>query len=245
MDSMDSSAPVRPPPRSSSIKASLCKLLSTKSTRSSYVLNSNKKLTRSRWSCSSLSAVTHSSPLDQSTNCSLTKLTEEDEPTRILRNLSLSKSSDLLAASISSQDRVQNPVFEKATKGWTSGLPGAADICPRDSSTKSHVTAVPAQNQSVVRRDKTTLSGRQMRPKSECILTNTSVQLRARKVNRSNVRHSTVEVNVVPHCLMFLQLCILYQNREMACNSVRRKRTFDWIRWAKDRMPPFTKDTAI
>lgn len=200
MESMDSgSTPVRPPSRSSSIKASLSKILSTKSTRSSYVLN--KKLTRSRWSCSSLSAVTSSSPFDQSTNCSLTKLTEEDEPTRIMRNLSLSKSSDLLAASISPQDRVQNSVVESKTKGWATGLSAVTDgLYPRGPATKCQINPMPGidrLNDGVVRRDKTSGCGKQQpRPKSECILSNCSVQMRSRKLNRSSNRHSTIEVTI-------------------------------------------------
>lgn len=63
----------RPPPRSASIRSNICKLLNTKGSRSSYVLNPNPK---SRWSCSSLST-SSSSPFDGHTNCSLTRLSEE------------------------------------------------------------------------------------------------------------------------------------------------------------------------
>ena len=180
----------RPPPRSSSIKANLCKLLSGKATRSSYALNSKKKLTKSGWSCSSLSTA---SSFDHPTNCSLTRLTEEHDPSRVMRNLSLSKSSDLIAASIS-QDSSHDP--NPTDEGKVGIRRFSVTNTDQDDAAKCHVKRHPvaALSDNVVMRDKTgTGSAKQQRPKSEYTFSN-PVQMRGRRVNRGTARHSTFEV---------------------------------------------------
>ena len=180
--------------RSSSIKANLCKLLASKSTRSSYALNHQKKLTKSRWSCSSLSTATSSS-FDQPANCSLTRLSEEPHDTcNALHRLSLSKSSDLLAG--------PEPQASKAVVEAPACRPLPPPPQPPQRPSPSACQASVAQQATtngtrVVLRDKPTTAAKQQRPKSECIMANpVVVHMRNRRgTGRSAARHSTIEVD--------------------------------------------------
>ena len=181
--------PLRPPPRSSAIKANLCKLLSAKSTRSSYALNPHKKLTKSRWSCSSLSTATSSS-FDQPTNCSLTRLTEEQDTLHALHRLSLSKSSDLLSFPASDSVTLRQ-------EAQPSRMPdGASEGMHVPVTCSSSAAAAAAKSGKVTLRERT--GAKQPRPKSECVLQNPAVQIRNRKVVKSANRHSTIEVSRRP-----------------------------------------------
>lgn len=191
------SPPQRPPPRSSSIKANLCKLLTGKATRSSYALNSKRKLTKSGWSCSSLSTVANSA-FDHPANCSLTRLTEEHDPSRAMRNLSLSKSSDLIAASISSPDGCHSDTRQThQQKVRITSVPVANSDCSQEAANNCHVKTIPLAvlSEKVVMRDKNGISSSmQHRPKSEYTISNPVAPMRGRRVNRANAR-STIEVS--------------------------------------------------
>lgn len=215
-DPMDASPTGRPPPRSSSIKANLCKLLAGKGTRSSYALNSKKKLTKSGWSCSSLSTATSFD--HAATNCSLTRLTEEYDPSNTMRNLSLSKSSDLIEDLKSESSFKPNQVQDG--RAAISSLPATDTNSNQDEAAMFQAKRHPAAllSDKVIMREKSSASGgRQQRPKSEYTVSNPVVQMRSHRPNKSTTRHSTFEV-LFPFAAVWKSPLIPCSNRDIICN---------------------------
>lgn len=185
----------RPPPRSSSIKNNICKLFATKSNRSSYALNPKKKsLTRSRFSCSALSAVA-GTDCDLSLNRSLTRLPEEGEPLKALQSLSISRSNEEVTADFVSRQNGRQDCPDRGPH--VSQHPAAKGSGATQSYTSLRSNNTVTKDNNVVLRNKT--CSQNARPKSECFFGDTGVRLREHKPKRGAERFSTFEVSLRGH----------------------------------------------